>query len=104
MIKPGDLAKNVNVERFIHEIDEEIIRNHGDYPWETAIIGSLPMDTRNTIAMKYVNEGGWKYVYHITSSENGERGGLTNFKFSMTPIDCVPKNSTLVTAEGITKI
>lgn len=28
----------------------------------------------------------WNYVYHQTSSENGEKAGLTCFKFSNIPL------------------
>lgn len=40
-----------------------------------------PIHVRDLIAKRYM-EHGWKYAYHITSSENGERPGLTVFTFS----------------------
>lgn len=40
-----------------------------------------PVHVRDLIAKRYM-EHGWKYAYHITSSENGERPGLTVFTFS----------------------
>lgn len=40
-----------------------------------------PVHVRDLIAKRYM-EHGWKYAYHITTSENGERPGLTVFTFS----------------------
>jgi hypothetical protein len=51
---------------------------------------------RDLIAKKYMEQQGWKYAYHITSSENGERPGLTVFTFSNTELpedDADRKNS-----------
>lgn len=86
MITPNDLKnielKKTDFEKLEAEIDESIKSFHGWYPWEEAIIqGEYSVEVRNEIAKKY-KENGWKYVYHQTSSENGERAGLTNFKFS----------------------
>ena len=90
MIKPEDLnqltTNNYNLDDLEKKIDNSIIRFHGWYPWEEAIIeDEIPMDIRNQIAQRY-KDAGWNYVYHRTSSENNERPGLTSFKFSMEPI------------------
>lgn len=55
-----------------------------------------PVHVRDFIAKKYMEQHGWKYAYHITSSENGERPGLTVFTFSNTVLpedDADRKNS-----------
>ena len=91
MITPAELEQyeidNANIEAIISDIDEKIKRNHGNYPYEQAI---LPEEyswvVREEIARRY-REAGWKNVAHRTSSENGERPGLTHFKLSMKPID-----------------
>lgn len=96
---------NFNIEAIIKEIDNAIKRTHSWYPWESGIIeDEIPIEVRNEIAKRYINEGGWKYVYHQTSSENGEKAGLTEFKLSMKPIKTEPKNTTVVTSNKIYKI
>ena len=73
--------------KVIIDIDTAIKRNHGQYPYENAILlKEYPVSVRDEIARRYL-EAGWKYVIHRTSSENGERPGLTHFKLSMTPIE-----------------
>lgn len=55
-----------------------------------------PVNVRDFIAKKYMEQHGWKYAYHITSTENGERPGLTVFTFSNTELpedDADRKNS-----------
>jgi hypothetical protein len=90
MITPAELKHyeidNTNIEAIIIDIDKEIKKNHGKHPYEEAI---LPKEyswvIREEIARRYF-EAGWKSVAHRTSSENGERPGLTHFKLSMKPI------------------
>lgn len=95
MILPEELNSEKNLdprmmEKMEREIDKSIREFHNWYQWEMAIIeGEYPLDIRNVMAKKY-HDAGWKYVYHQTSSENGERPGLTCFKFSMKPLD-LPK-------------
>ena len=91
MITPEELKQyeiaNVNIEAIIVDIDTAIKRNHGQYPYENVILlKEYPVSVRDEIARRY-REAGWKYVIHRTSSENGERPGLTHFKLSMTPIE-----------------
>lgn len=55
-----------------------------------------PVHVRDLIAKKYMEQHGWKYAYHITSTENGERPGLTVLTFSNTELpedDADRKNS-----------
>lgn len=74
------------------EIDKSIKENHGDHPWEEAMLDTeLSIKTRDTLAKKYLNVG-WNYVYHQTSSENGERPGLTSFVLSDTPVSYFENN------------
>lgn len=54
---------------------------------EAIIDGEYPVDVRTAIGLKY-REAGWNYVYHITSSEHGDRPGLTRFIFSTERLDC----------------
>lgn len=91
MITPAELKQyeieNVNIEAIIVDIDTEIKRNHGEMPYESAILTKeYPKSVRDEIARRY-REAGWKYITHHTSSENGERPGLTEFKLSMRPIE-----------------
>lgn len=90
MIKPNDLEKmeleDADFEKLEEDIDNSIKSFHGWYPWEEEIIrGEYPVSVRNAIGKKY-KKSGWKHVYHQTSSENGERPGLTCFKFSSIPL------------------
>lgn len=50
-----------------------------DYP-EILLEGELDYSLRNKIAQEYIIAG-WKCVAHQTTSENGERAGLTYFVF-----------------------
>lgn len=91
MIRPNDLEdieiKNKLFEELETKIDEGIKNFHGWHPWEKAIIdGEYSLNVRNIIANKY-KENGWDFVYHQTSSENGERAGLTCFIFSTKELD-----------------
>jgi hypothetical protein len=89
MIKPGELdsVENVNLDELEKKIDESIHRFHGWYPWEQAIIdGEYSVEVRNAIGQRY-KDNGWNFVYHRTTSENGEKAGLTSFIFSTTEID-----------------
>ena len=53
---------------------------------EAIIDGEPSLDVRNEIARCYIVDAGWGYVYHQTSSENGERPGLTHFIFTEEPL------------------
>lgn len=86
MLSPEDIKKidldNVDLAALEAEIDQSILDFHGWYSYEKAFIyKEYPVEVRNYIAERY-KEKGWKYVYHQTSSENGERPGLTDFIFS----------------------
>lgn len=48
---------------------------------EAIIDGEYPVNARDAIGQKY-KEAGWNYIYHITSSEHGDRPGLNYFIFS----------------------
>lgn len=79
--------ENKDYKSLIKFIDESIRKFQGWYPWECAIIHEeLSYDIREEISEMY-KEAGWKYVSHKVSSENGEKAGLTSFKFSMVPLD-----------------
>lgn len=86
MITPNDI-KNIEMDNIClveleKKIDTSMMRLHGWYTWEQAIIeGEYSIEVRNEIAKRY-KDGGWKYVYHKTSSENDEKYGLTCFIFS----------------------
>lgn len=74
--KPYDLLDIEN------QIDEAMLKRHGDFSYETATLDyELPKVIRDRLGRKYLIEGKWGSVYHKTSSENGERLGLTTFIF-----------------------
>ena len=69
------------VDKYVKEIDKELRENEPMFEWfEAQINCELPVVLRNAIAEKYI-EAGWHKVYHHTTSENGERPGLTAFVF-----------------------
>ncbi len=75
----NDFVNPIELEQ---EIDSCIIRTHGTYPWEIAVItGEYSIGARNMICERY-KKFGWKFVYHRSSLENGEIPGLTSFIFS----------------------
>lgn len=93
MITPKDIEKiemeKVDFAKLEKEIDESIIKHHGYYAWEAAsLVGEYPVCVRDALAKRY-RDAGWRFIYHHTSSENGERPGLTEFRFSMSEIDNV---------------
>lgn len=91
MLGPSDMRtitlEDYDVDGLIYKIDKNLKKFHGWYPWESALLEEeLPLEIRNEIAIKYL-KAGWIYVYHITTSENGERAGLTSFHLSQSPIE-----------------
>ena len=89
MITPKELEeRDMKLDELEKKIDSSIKFHHGWHKWEEAIIdGEYPVDVRTAIGLKY-REAGWDYVYHITSSEHGDRPGLTHFIFSTERLDC----------------
>ena len=89
MITPNELSSSDGyiINDIIAEIDAEIVENHHLYPMcDFAILTKeYPKSIRDEIAQKY-RDCGWNFVEHRTSSENGERPGLTEFRFSKYPI------------------
>jgi len=78
--------ENFNLDEVEKAIDEQLIKNHTQHPWEEVLLDEeYAIEVRDTLAKRYVNAG-WNYVYHQTSSENGERPGLTMFAFSNVPV------------------
>ena len=87
MITPNDIKNldllRVNLDQLEEEIDDSIKSYHGWYPYEYAsITEELPRAVREALAERY-KLAGWKFVYHTSTSEIGERPGLSAFKFSM---------------------
>lgn len=86
MTKMKDYQSQLSEKNIIQMIDciEEAIEENKTgrfYPWVSAIIdGEFSINDRNEVARKYLNEGGWYAAFHKTSSENGERYGLTGFE------------------------
>jgi hypothetical protein len=89
MIAPNELSSSddYNIDDIIAEIDAEIAENHHWYHMcDFAILTKeYPKSIRDEIAQKY-RDVGWNFVEHRTSSESGERPGLTEFRFSKYPI------------------
>lgn len=89
MIKPEEIEKlkEYDLDKIEEKIDESIKSYHGWYPWEEAILDEeYPLHVRDALAKRY-KDNGWKFVYHVTTSETGEKSGLTSFKFSMEKLD-----------------
>ena len=86
MTKMEDFQTRVsekNIATMIDDIEKAIEENKIGrfYPWVSAIIdGEFSINDRNEVARRYLDEGGWYGVFHITSSENEERPGLTEFE------------------------
>lgn len=88
MITPKEIENySANLEKIEDEIDESIKKCHGWNEYEQAIIaGEYPVNVRNAIAQRY-KDAGWKYIYHITSSEVGGPNAVTMFIFSMKKLE-----------------
>ena len=76
-----------DIDELIEEIDMEIMTNHLWYSmFDFAILkGEYPKHIRDEVAQRY-RDSGWEFVEHRTSSELGERPGITEFRFSKFPI------------------
>lgn len=80
------ICSSTNINDIIDKIDHELLKDHNisKYAHNGKICIILdeeyPVIVRDLIAEKY-REAGWKKVTHQTSSENGERPGLTDFTF-----------------------
>lgn len=80
--------KNFDLNKVEVEIDKQLVKNHTQHPWEEVLLDEeYTVEVRDALAKRYINAG-WDYVYHQTSSENGERPGLTMFAFSNIPVNC----------------
>lgn len=80
-----ELAK-YDLDHIVETFNNEIIKNHGRYPWEEIILQSeYPLSVRTEIASRF-HSAGWTNIYHRTSSENGDRPVLTTFLMSTGPI------------------
>ena len=88
MITPKELEEHdMKFDELEKKIDNSIKNYYGWHKREEAIIdGEHPVNVRNAIGQKY-KEAGWDYVYHITSSEHGDRPGLAHFVFSTEELD-----------------
>ena len=82
----GLVVSQTDVDNIISTIDNEMKKTHklSEYGLSGKIHIILdkeyPMVVRNVIAESY-RQAGWRKVTHRTSSENGERPGLTGFTF-----------------------
>lgn len=87
------LLEGVDYNKIEQELTESILEYTNKI--HVSLYKEYPIHVRDLIAKRYM-EHGWKYAYHITSSENGERPGLTVFTFSNTELpedDMDRKNS-----------
>ena len=71
--------KNKVIEKINKELADFAKKPHFDWV-EVIIDGDYSTTLRNEVAKEYVKTG-WDKVYHHTSSENGEKPGLTSFVF-----------------------
>jgi len=105
MVFPGQLTNlyRYNLDEIENNIDAQVKKNHGSYPWEEAILDQeYETDIRDELAKRYI-KAGWAYVYHHTSSENGERPGLTCFILSTKPVEHIEKDNKYHKFKQITK-
>ena len=84
-MSPKDLVgfdENI-IDNLVKQIDEKLklASEHRFYKWfEVTIAGEYPAEVRNEIASRYI-DAGWSTIFHQTTTENGERPGLTYFAF-----------------------
>lgn len=82
-----EIRENINSDEFIHmlekEVDRKLLTTNLIYKDKVEVIikGEYSKEIRDVLASKYEREGNYSKVQHHTSSENGERAGLTNFTF-----------------------
>lgn len=82
----GLVISQANIDNIISAIDSEMKKEHNiseyGHTGKLHIIldKEYPMIVRDMIVERY-KEAGWRTVTHRTSSENGERPGLTGFTF-----------------------
>lgn len=83
-IGPNEL-NNIRTDDLVKELIEKIDAQLMDYAvvdgfnWKYIIVSpEYPVDVRNKVAREYI-KAGWFRVYHHTTTENGERAGLTAF-------------------------
>ena len=69
------------VDGYVERIDDYLKTHEPMHEWfEATIQSEIPVVARHEIARRYI-EAGWYKVYHHTTSENGERAGLSCFVF-----------------------
>lgn len=78
-----DKSNDISIEQLENEIDKKLSKSFLTYDnyIEVILCKEYSKQLRDSIVNKYIKEGGFLKVEHSTSSENGERAGLTNFKF-----------------------
>ena len=89
-ISPKDVPSvelsHYDLNHIVEMINNQINKNHGMYPWEDAILEfEFPLVVRNAVAARFYMSG-WTYIYHATTSELGQRSGLTSFILSTVPV------------------
>ena len=87
MIKVTELIEKreeaENIKKIEKDIDNQLLETSLIYEdkIEVILLREYSKKTRDIIAEKYKVEGGYSKVTHLTSSENGDKAGLTLFKF-----------------------
>lgn len=78
-----DKSNDISIKQLEKEIDKELSKSFLTYDnyIEVILCKEYSKQLRDSIVNKYIKEGGFLKVEHSTSSENGERSGLTIFKF-----------------------
>jgi hypothetical protein len=73
--------RNPDVEKYFDEIDKQLTLHHHRCEDNIFVLleGELTKEERQKIVIAYI-KAGWSKVTSQTSSENGERPGLTKFK------------------------
>ena len=76
-----EMKRLSQVDGYVERIDDYLKTHEPMHEWfEETIQSEIPVVARHEIARRYI-EAGWYKVYHHTTSENGERAGLSCFVF-----------------------
>jgi hypothetical protein len=80
---PKEMSSGTSkVEEAISKFEEQFAKDEKDQPYyHLVIVGEYNRQTCNEVEKIYT-QAGWVKVKCITSSENGERGGLTSLRLT----------------------
>lgn len=85
---PKDMGnyRSVSIDKVINDFESLLRREiKGKDQYSLIIIGELPRESSDKVEDAY-REAGWLHVLCRTSSESGDRPGLTRLHLSMKPL------------------